>query len=98
MARIVRSKKKRNKSLKWSISFLLVVFILKLFSSIFLNSYSNNITVNIQNNETKIRELKTENAQLRTDIQVLQNKERIFTIATENGLEQQDNVISIKQN
>ena len=54
--------------------------------------------MNIQNNEAKIRELKTENAQLRTDIQVLQNKERIFTIATENGLEQQDNIISIKQN
>lgn len=51
----------------------------------------------IQSKQAQIDNLKVENQQLTIEIQNLQNKERIYTIAEESGLVQnQDNVINIK--
>ena len=51
----------------------------------------------IQSKKAQIDNLKIENQQLNIEIQNLQNKERIYTIAEQSGLVQnQDNVINIK--
>ena len=55
------------------------------------------MAVSIQEKKAQIEQLKVENNQLTIDIQGLQNKDRIYTIAEDSGLSQnQDNIINIK--
>lgn len=66
--------------------------------SLFLNSSNNSLAIDIQSKREQIEALKVANQQLDVDIQTLRNKDRIYTIAKESGLEQiQNNVINIKE-
>lgn len=66
-------------------------------TSIFLKSSNNALAMDIQSKQSQIDNLKLENQQLTIDIQTLQNKDRIYTIAEDSGLVQnQDNIINIK--
>lgn len=67
--------------------------------SIFLKSSNNALAIDIQAKQAEIDNIKLENQQLTIDIQTLQNKDRIYTIAENSGLEQnQENIINIKGN
>lgn len=67
--------------------------------SIYLRSYNNSLVSDIQSKELQIDTLKQENQQLAIDIQTLQNKDRVYTIAENSGLQQnQNNIINIKGN
>ena len=50
---------------------------------------------NIQKAQNEAETLRIENQKLSIEIQTLQNKERIYTIAQDAGLEQQSNIVSI---
>ena len=66
-------------------------------TSIFLKSSNNALSIDIQAKQIQIENLKIENQQLTIDIQSLENKDRIYTIAENQGLVQnQDNIINIK--
>ena len=66
-------------------------------TSIFMKSSNNALSIDIQSKQTLIDNLKIENQQLSIDIQSLENKDRIYTIAENQGLVQnQDNIINIK--
>ena len=68
-------------------------------ASIFLKSSNNALAIDIQAKQIEIDNLKIENQQLTIDIQALENKDRIYTIAEDQGLVQnQDNIINIKGN
>lgn len=73
---------------------LLTIF--KIVSTLFLSALTNQLTVSIQATENKIEELRSENNTLKINIQELQNKDRIYTIANEEGLTQQNNTVVIK--
>lgn len=94
MARIVK-KKKRN---FWYAAILVLLIIFKLASTIILSSLSNQYTTSIQEKENQIQDLIAENNRLSIEIQTLQNKDRIYTIANDNGMSLQQNVVSIVSN
>ena len=73
---------------------LLTIF--KIVSTLFLSALTNQLTISIQATENKIEELRSENNALKINIQELQNKDRIYTIANEEGLTQQNNTVVIK--
>lgn len=68
------------------------------FVSIYIGSKDTTIAVDIQNMNSQVATLKSENQKLSIEIQTLQNKDRIYTIAKDAGLNQnEDNVISIQE-
>lgn len=67
-----------------------------LFSSLFLNTRMISLTMEKQRLEDRVAMLREENQLLTIEIQTLENKERVYTIAQESGLEQnQANIISV---
>lgn len=93
--------KKKRRKLKFTTKcvFLFTFALLSwLFTSICVGSINTSLTIDIQKMNAEIDNYKAENQQLNIEIQSLQNKDRIYTIASEAGLEQnQDNVVSINQ-
>lgn len=92
-------KKKRKLRFVFKSTILLTIALLAwLFVSVVVGSINTSLTIEIQKMNNEISEIKVENQQLDIQIQSLQNKDRIYTIASENGLEQtQDNVVSLDQ-
>ena len=96
MAKYIKKKKRKAKFLtKCSLLFSMAL-VMSLFSSIVLGSINTKLTVSIQETQNEIDTLTAENSQLSIDIQTLQNKDRVYTIANEAGMSQsQDNVVSV---
>lgn len=96
MPKIVK-KKRRRSIINLGPALLTVMLLVWTFVSIYIGSKDTTITVDIQNMNSQVASLKSENQKLTIEIQTLQNKDRIYTIAKDAGLNQnQDNVISIK--
>lgn len=96
MAKIVKSKaKKASKFNIFCVVFFTLALAARLFTSIMLGSMNNEINTNIQKIQNESESLRIENQKLSIEIQTLQNKERIYTIAQDAGLEQQPNIVSI---
>ena len=72
------------------------MLIFRIVSILVLSIITNQLTVSIQATENRIEELHSENNALRIDIQGLQNKDRIYTIANEEGMIQQNNTVVVK--
>ena len=72
------------------------MLVFRIVSILVLSIITNQLTVSIQATENRIEELRSENNALRIDIQELQNKDRIYTIANEEGMIQQNNTVVIK--
>ena len=72
------------------------MLVFRIVSILVLSIITNQLTVSIQATENRIEELRSENNALRIDIQGLQNKDRIYTIANEEGMIQQNNTVVIK--
>jgi len=92
-----KRKNKRKLSFRgFSIIFFTIAVFAYLASSIFVSSMTNSLTMDIQNMTNEIANLKSENQSLSIEIQSLQNKERVYLIAQESGMNQnQDNVVSV---
>ena len=96
MAKYIKKRKRRAKFLTKCSFIFSIALISLLFSSVVLGSINTNLTVEIQKTQNEIDNLKVENSQLSIDIQTLQNKDRVYTIANEAGMSQsQDNVVSV---
>ncbi|HAE15604.1 MAG: hypothetical protein IKF00_13100 [Solobacterium sp.] len=94
-----QAKKKNKKGVKL-VNFTAVFFIISctlfLASSLFLRSYNNALSTQKQAVEAKITEIQLANAAAKVEIQTLSTRERIDTIASDNGLKlHQDNIITI---
>lgn len=81
--------------------FAKVFFTLSLISllacSLFIGTINTSLTMEIQNMSNEISYLKSENAKLNIEICGLENKDRVYVIAKDAGLNQnQDNIISIQ--
>lgn len=87
---------KRRKRKVWPVILLISLLVFRIVSILVLSIITNQLTVSIQATENRIEELRSENNALRIDIQGLQNKDRIYTIANEEGMIQQNNTVVIK--
>ena len=77
---------KRKKRKVWPVILLISLLVFRIVSILVLSIITNQLTVSIQATENRIEELRSENNALRIDIQGLQNKDRIYTIANEEGM------------
>ena len=98
MARIRKRKHRKVFNLGAFASVLFTLSLLcALACSLFVGSINASLTIEIQKMNLEIDELKLDNQKLNIDIQTLQNKERVFVIAQDAGLSQdQRNIISVK--
>ncbi len=97
MAKIRRKKRKTNKLEKFAVLFFTVAIVLATATSLFVGTYNTNLTMEIQNMNNQIASLKSDNEKITIEISSLENKERIYTVASDAGLDQnQENIISIK--
>ncbi len=97
MSKIYKKKRKTNKLNKFAVMFFSVAVILYLGVSLFVGTINTNLTMEIQNTTSRISELKAENEKINISISSLENKERVYTMASDAGLDQnQDNLISLQ--
>lgn len=96
---MAKFKRKQKRKLKFeSIALLLLFFALmsELLCAVFIKTRNTNLTMQIQDLNSEIAAMKAENSSLSIEIQTLENKERVYVIAQNAGLDQnQDNIVSI---
>lgn len=97
MIRHVR-RKKQHRILEKISKIILVIAIFSFFaSSIFLRTYNVHLSVQIQDIQNRMIQLRQDNETLSVEIQKLSSKERVVAIASENGLEiNQANIVLIQ--
>ncbi len=97
MAKIVKTKKRKSlKFQNFTLFFLFVSGILYMFSSLFLRSYNNSLSLENQKIIAEIKTLEIENEAITIAIQNLSTRDRVVAIANENGLTlDQSNIITI---
>ena len=97
MAKLRKRKRKTSKLSKFAFAFFSLALISLLACSLFVGSYNTSLTIDIQKMTNEIELLKAENEKLTIEISTLQNKDRVYVIAQDAGLNQnQDNIISIQ--
>ncbi len=97
MAKIRKRKRKTNKLEKFAVWFFTIAIIAATATSLFVGTYNTNLTMEIQNMNNQISSLKSDNEKITIEISSLENKERVYTVASDAGLDQnQENIISIK--
>ena len=95
MAKMIRRKRRLSFISKCTIV-MSISLVTWLFTSLFIGSLNTTLTIDIQNMNNELATIKAQNQQLNIDIQTLQNKDRVYTIAKDAGLNQnQDNVVSV---
>lgn len=98
MAKYIR---KRRRKVKFELKCFTVLFVVSLCwlaVSIIVGSKNTNLTIEIQQMSNELAALKADNQQLNIEIQTLQNKDRIYTMAADAGLVQnQNNIVSISE-
>ncbi|MDO4500654.1 MAG: hypothetical protein Q4B60_05195 [Erysipelotrichaceae bacterium] len=97
---MAKLRKIRRRKLRLN-AFAFLFFSLSLLSllacSLFVGTMNTSLTMKIQNMNNEISQLKAENAKLSIEICGLENKDRVYVIAQDAGLNQnQDNIISIQ--
>ncbi len=89
-------KKKRLKLGTFTGVFFLVSAILYLMSTLFLRTYNNYLSSQKQEIEAKIAELQIANDAVAVEVNTLNNRERVNSIAADKGLRlEQNNIITI---
>ncbi len=91
-----RKKKKRLKLGTFTGVFFLASALLYLASTLFLRTYNNSLSSKKQEIEAKITELQVANDAVAVEVNTLNNRERVNSIATDKGLSlDQNNIITI---
>ncbi len=97
MAKIRRKKRKTDKLNRFAVVIFSIALITMLGTSLFIGSYNTNLTMEIQNMTSQIDSLKSDNEKITIEISSLENKDRVYAVANDAGLDQnQDNIISIQ--
>ena len=93
----IRKVKKQKDYLSVAIFTFVVAIGLSLYTNLVIGCKIVSLKYEIQTNQNKIQQLKDENDKITIQISDLENKERIYTIAQENGLTMdQENVLWVK--
>ncbi|NLC96438.1 MAG: hypothetical protein GX675_02580 [Erysipelotrichaceae bacterium] len=96
MAKIVKRKKRRFNFQGFIFVFLLISGFFYLLSSVFLRTYNNSLSLKKQSILSQIATLEIENDSIEVLIQSLSTRDRVITIANDNGLTlDQSNIITI---
>lgn len=96
MAKLVQKKKRKMKFIVKAFIIFTIALLSQLFVNIYIGSTNTSLVIDIQKAKNEISTLRAENQQLNIEIQTLQNKDRVYTIANDAGLTRnQENVISI---
>lgn len=97
MARIVRKKKRKLAFVVKAFIFFVFSLVCMLISSLYIGTSNAALAIKIQKTNLEIADLRAQNQNLAIEIQTLQNKDRVYTIAQDAGLDQnQANVVSIR--
>ena len=97
MGKIYKKKRKTNKFNQGATIFFSFAVVVYLGVSLFVCTANTNLTMEIQNITNRISELKLENEKMSISISSLENKDRVYTMASDAGLDQnQDNLISLQ--
>ncbi len=94
----VRKRRKKRKVILSRFAAFLFMFSagLYLLSSLFLRTYNNHLSAQVQTGETQIADLQTQNDALTVSIQTLSSRDRIDSIAADSGMSlDQENIVSI---
>lgn len=96
MAKLRIKKRKTDHFNRFALIFFIFAICCHIGFSLTLNVWNTRELMNIQDMQSEINRLKEENEKITIEISGLENKDRIYEIASTDGLEQnQDNVISI---
>ena len=97
MAENTKRRKKRKLRLGYFTGILFMIStILYLMSTLFLRTYNNSLSSQKQEIEAKIAELQVANDAVAVEVNTLNNRERVNSIAADKGLSlDQDNIITI---
>lgn len=96
MARIVRRKRRKLRLQGFAIILITFALISWLGTTLFVNTINASLTMKIQQMNDELAKLNDENQTLNFEIQSLENKDRIYEVASTNNMDQiQDNIISI---
>ena len=96
MARIVKKKKRKLRLQGFAIILISFALIAWLGTTLFVNTINASLTMKIQQMNDELCKLTDENQTLNFEIQSLENKDRIYEVASINNMDQiQDNIISI---
>jgi len=97
MAKIVKRKKRKNPRLpRIAVSLFLFSVVSYLGSALFLRTYNNSLSTQKQDIDSKIAAIETQNDAVKVEIQTLSTRDRVDSIASDNGLSlDQDNIITI---
>ena len=97
MGKIYKKKRKTNKFNQGATIFFSFAVVVYLGVSLFVGTANTNLNMKIQNITNRISELKLENEKMSISISSLENKDRVYTMASDAGLDQnQDNLISLQ--
>ncbi len=95
---VVKKRKKRISLIKVTTMFFFVSISLYFCSSLFLRSYNNNLSANSQKIQAEISALQIENDAIAVQVNTLNNRDRVTTIASDDGLTlDQTNIVTITQ-
>ena len=98
MAKYIRKHRRKVRFELKCAAVLTVALLSWLFVSIYVGSINTALTINIQKMSTEVASLKLNNQELNIEIQTLQNKDRIYTMAADAGLVQnENNIVSISE-
>jgi cell division protein FtsL len=94
--KIVKKKKRRLDFFHLSLNILICAVGLFFVCALFCRCYNNSLSTKIQEINSEITTLETENDAMQVDIQTLANRNRVNTIASEAGMSaDNDSVITI---
>ena len=96
MIKHVKTKKQNLRLQKFANFILMTAFFTYILSAIFLRTYNVQLSVNIQNITRQIASIEQENAVISTSIQELSSKDRVMSIALEDGISSnQSNIVIV---
>lgn len=99
MARVVKKQKRRKRKLTALAKMLIAIFSLSIVTlcvNIFYKTCNNELIVSIQKMNNELATLNAENRNLNNEIQMLENKQRVYELASASELTvSEDNIISI---
>lgn len=96
MAKLIQTRRKFRYNMAYV--FFIMTVITSLATSIFLRSYNQKLTMELQTKEASIRRLHNENDVIRIEIQALESQDRIFKVAEANRMSiNQDNVVLVSE-
>lgn len=96
MKKIVRKRKRKFGLSQFATTFLFFSAIAYVVSALFLRSYNNNLSTKKQQIDAQIAQLQVQNDAVAVEVNTLNNRDRVNSIASDDGLSMdQSNIVTI---